>query len=134
MCTGFKARCFLRSIAIALTLVLTSNSVALAAPKQLTTDQAKQKVFARGIGNGIKVTQANGPQVVGIITGIRGDDFDVTAKGTTQSTPILYANVTALHNQGSSVGKKIGTGVIIGTVAMTVLVVIAIIGFAVSGR
>jgi hypothetical protein len=129
MCTGFKARCFLRSIAIALTLVLTSNSIALAAPKQLTTDQAKQKVFARGIGNGIKVTQANGPQVVGIITAIRGDDFDITAKGTTQSTPILYANVTALHNEGSSVGKKIGTGVLIGVVAITVVIGIGLIAF-----
>ena len=129
---GFKPSRFLRTIAIALTLVLTGNSIALAAAQQLNTDQAKQKISARGIGKEIKVTQANGDQIIGTITGIRSEDFDITLRGTTEPTPILYANVTALHNEGGSVGKKIGTGVIIGGIALGTLLVIGMIGLAVG--
>ena len=129
---AFRPTRFLRSIAVALTLILMGNSIALAAAKQLDTDQARQKISARGIGKQIKVTQADGSQIIGTITGIRGDDFDITARGTIQPTPILYANVTALHNEGSSVGKKIGVGVIIGVVAFTTMVIVAMIAYVVS--
>jgi len=125
---------FLRSILAALILTLSGNSVAFAAATALDANTSRQKIAARGIGKQIKVTQANGSQIIGIITGIRADDFDVTAKGSLQPTPIAYANVTALHNEGSSVGRKIGTGAIIGIVAFATLIGIALIAFAAGAR
>jgi len=135
MRTGKSARLislFLRSILAALILTLSGNSVAFAAAKPLDADTSRQKITARGIGKQIKVTQADGHQMIGTITGIRADDFDLTARGSLQPTPIAYANVTALHNEGSSVGKKIGIGALIGIVAFATLIGVALIAYGTS--
>jgi hypothetical protein len=124
-------RHMIRAIAAVLAVVLAGNSVALAAdaPKAKTAmDPAKlkQTLTARGLGKGVKVTELDGTAVVGILTSIQDDGFQVAPKGSTQSVTIQDANVKAIHNSGLSTGAKIGIGIGIGAAAVVLYVVIAV--------
>jgi len=114
-----------RAIAAVLAVVLLGNSVALAAgaPKVKTAMdpiKLKQALTDRGLGKGIKVTELDGTTVVGNLTAIRDDAFDVTLKKATQPTTISYSQVSKVGNGGLSTGAKIG--IVVGCVTVAVVI------------
>ena len=113
----------LRPIAAVFAMTLAINCTCLAAPP--TPAKLKLTLMKRGIGMGFKIKELDGTTVTGVLTAIHNDTFEVTAKGTTQAIVIPYAQVSAVHNQGSgtagSTAAKIGGGVAIGAGVLVVL-------------
>jgi hypothetical protein len=104
-----------RAIAAVLAVALLCNSVALAAagaPKVKTAMdpvKLKQALTDRGLGKGIKVTELDRTQQVGILTAIHNDTFEVVANEKEAKVVVIpFAQVSAVHNTGMSAGAKVG--------------------------
>jgi len=113
------AKRLLCPLALTLSFVTTSTSIAQAPATVSLMDATKlhQKLSARGIGKGVKVTETDGTTISGILVVIDTDSFQITPKKATQPTLIQNTQVVKLSNTGMSTGAKVGTGVVIGLVA-----------------
>ncbi len=120
------SRAFLRALSVTLAGALLGNSMAVASAP-LDAARVKEKLIKRGIGKGVKIKEADGRELAGVLTGIRDDEFDVTPKGSLQPTTVIYSHVVAVHNDGSSVAKKVGTGVAIGAGVYIGIVLVALV-------
>ena len=116
----------LRLLALALIFSLATTTFADAASPTVPVDPSiiHQKLVARGIGNGIKVTEIDGTVVKGTLVSIDDESFQVTPRMATQPTRIPNSQVSKIGNDGMSTGAKIGIGIAIGVTA--VLAAIAI--------
>jgi len=101
------------------------NAVAhAAAPMDAAT--AKQKVVARGIGQGVKLVRRDGTEVKGDIVAVGADAVDVRVKGTASPVSVAFADVSAVKGKGLSTGAKVGIGVGVGVVVVVAIVAIAL--------
>jgi hypothetical protein len=128
-----------RAISTVLAIVLAANSVALAADPPAPPDpvELKQMLTDRGIGNAVKVTEADGTTVTGTVVAIRGDNFDLDPTGAAQSITIPYAQVSKLENSGMSTATKVGgvaNGVLIAAGVFLVVGMLAIFHFIFHSR
>jgi hypothetical protein len=119
-----------RPLIFALLFGICLNSFATSRPPvPLDPVVAKQVIQNRGIGLGIRVTEVDGTNIRGIITAIHEDTFEVTPKGTIQSTQVSFSGLTKIHNDGSSRTGRIVKGALIGFgVLSAVSVILAVIG------
>ena len=126
---------FRRVTAIILAAGLLSEGVAEAAKVPLDPATTRRRVQARGIGQGMKVVEADGTHARGIISAIHDDSFEITPQGTAQATKIPFTQVTTLQNDGGPSKKgALKTGVAIGAgvylMAFGLIVLITIVGAA----
>jgi hypothetical protein len=119
----------LRLLALALIFSLAATTFVDAASPTVPIDSSiiHQKLVARGVGKGIKVTEIDGTVVKGTLVSIDDESFQVTPRSSTQPTRIPNSQVSKIGRDGMSTGAKIGIGVAIGT---TVVIVAIIISFA----
>ena len=116
-----------RAISLALIFAITATSFGNAATTDTPIDSAnlQQKLVARGIGKGVKVTEVDGTVVKGTLVSIDADSFQITLKGATQPTRLSNTQVHKFSNDGLSTAGKIGVGVAIGLGILVVLGIIA---------
>lgn len=113
-----------RLVSLVIVCTLMGNDVVLAAtPMDAAT--VKQKVDARGVGKGLKVTETGGTTITGSIVWIGEEGFRLKVKNEPQPTEISFAQVTGVRNSGLSRGAKIGIAV--GIVAVVVVVVAVVL-------
>ena len=116
-----------RFIATMLISVLSSNSLAFAAPKK-PADPAvlKAKIQARGVGQGVRVTLTDATDVTGMIISIGDQSFALRPKKkNAQPQEIAYGQLTAVHKDKLSRGQKVTVVVVIVSASIAVLAVIA---------
>ncbi len=116
------------ALCVALMFAICSNGIALAARVPLDAVMAKQALMKRGIGKGVKITESDGTNVTGVLTGIHDDTFEVTPEKTFAATAIPYAKVVASHNDKSTVARvgkdvAIGAGFYVGLVFIASFIV-----------
>ena len=109
-----------RFTAMFLAVVLLSNSVAFAAKKPAGPAVMKAKIQARGVGQGVRVTLTDQPDVKGVIVAIHDESFVVKSKKATEPQEIEYAHVTGVHNDKLTRGEKVG--IVAGAVATAVVI------------
>ena len=116
-----------RPVSLALVFAVTTTSFGNASATEAPIDSAnlQQKLVARGIGKGVKVTEVDGTVVKGILVSIDADSFQITPKGATQPTRISNSQVHKFSKDGLSTAGKIGVGVAIGFGILAVLGIIA---------
>lgn len=116
-----------RPVSLALIFAITTTTFSNAAVTTTPIDPAnlQQKLAARGIGKGVKVTEVDGTVVKGILVSIDPDSFQITVKGATQPTRVPNAQVHKFGNDGLSTAGKISVGVAIGFGILIVLGIIA---------
>ncbi len=116
-----------RPVSLALIFAITTTSFGNAAVTATPLDSAilQQKLAARCIGKGVKITQVDGSVVKGILVSIDADSFQITLKGMTQPTRISNTQVHKFGNDGLSTAGKVGVGVAIGIGILLVLGIIA---------
>jgi hypothetical protein len=116
-----------RPVSLALIFVVTTTSFSNAAATDTPIDSAtlQQKLVARGIGKGVKVSEVDGTVVKGILVSIDADSFQITPKGAAQPTRVSNTQVHKFSNDGLSTAGKIGVGVAIGFGILLVLGIIA---------
>ena len=115
------------SLALISSVVATSSGNAASPTVRADSSIIHQKLVARGIGQGIKVTEIDGTVVKGTLVSIDDESFQVTPKTATQPTRISISQVSKIGKDGMSTGAKVGIGIAIGA---TVVIVAIIIGFA----
>jgi hypothetical protein len=115
-----------RPVSLALVFAVTTTSFGNAAATETPIDSAnlQQRLVARGIGKGVKVTEVDGTVVKGILVSIDADSFQIAPKGATQPTRVSNSQVHKFSNDGLSTAGKIGVGIAIG---FGILVVLGII-------
>ena len=124
-------RSILRFLALTLVFSISLDSLAsVSPPVPIDPVVARHAIQNRGIGRGIHVTEVDGTNVRGIITAIHEDTFEVTPKGTTQSTTIPFAQLVQIRNDGHSHALSIGQKILIGA---GVFFIVSIIIFAAAG-
>jgi hypothetical protein len=84
-----------------LAVVLFVQSVAVAGTP-MDAVKAKQVLAKRGIGKGVKVTQADGTEVVGTLLSIGDNQFEVWPKKEAQGVFISYSMVSKVSGSGGS--------------------------------
>jgi ABC-type phosphate transport system permease subunit len=97
----------IRFTALLLIQGLLTNSVAFAAKKPVDPAVMKEKVLARGVGQGVRVTMAGNTEANGVIVSIGEQSFMVKPKHADQPQEIHYAQVTGVHNNRMGTGTKI---------------------------
>jgi hypothetical protein len=118
----------MRSTALLLIPALLSSSFAFAA-RPLTPPAVKTKLEARGLGHGIRVTLLSNGEAKGKIVSIGDQSFVLQAKGADAPQTIEYAQVTGVHNDKMSTGKKVLIGVVILGAAVGIVAAILIHSF-----
>ena len=122
-------RYVLRSLVLSLVCSISLASFATTPPVPIDPVVAKQVIQNRGIGRGIRVTEVGGTNIRGIITAIHEDKFEVTPKGTIQSTQVSFSDLTKIRNDGSSRTVRVVKGVLIGFgILSAVSILLAVIG------
>ena len=118
---------FFRPVSLALIFAVTTTSLGNAAATDAPIDSAslQQKLVARGIGKGVKISEVDGTVVKGTLVSIDADSFQITQKGATQPTRVSNTQVHKFSNDGRSTAGKIGIGVAIGVGVLLVLGIIA---------
>ena len=116
-----------RPVSLALIFAVATTSLGNAAVIDTPIDSAnlQQKLVARGIGKGVKVTEVDGTVVKGTLVSIDEDSFQITPKGATKPTRVPNTQVHKVGNDGLSTAGKIGVGVAIGFGVLLVLGIIA---------
>jgi len=115
-----------RFIATMLISVLSSNSLAFAAPKK-PADPAvlKAKIQARGVGQGVRVTLTDATDITGMIVSIGDQSFALRPKKKNAGPQeIAYAQLTAVHKDKLSRGQKVAVVVVIVSAGIAVLAVV----------
>ncbi len=118
-----------RAVALVLVVTITTNSFSHAAPASsapIDETVLHQKLMARGIGKGVKVTEIDGTVIKGTLVTIDDGSFQLTSKQATQPTRVLNSRVAKLGNDGMSTRAKVTTGVVVGVVVGIAIIVIAI--------
>jgi hypothetical protein len=133
--------------ALLLIPALLHSSFAYAASKPVDAAAIKEKIATRGVGHGVRVTLTGKTEARGIIVSIGDQSFALKVKGADQPQSILYAQVTGVHEDGSSKKAKVAdaregefstgakVGIAVGIGAMVLVVVVIVVGFlkALSG-
>ena len=110
----------LRLLAVALIFSLATTTFSDAASTRVPVESSiiHQKLMARGIGKGIKVTEIDGTVVKETLVSIDDESFQVTPRMATQPTRISNSQVSRIGKDGMSTGAKIGIGIAIGATAV----------------
>ena len=86
--------------------------------------KAKQVLAKRGVGKGVKVTEADGTEVTGMLLAIGDNQFEVWPRRGTQGVFISYSVVSRLRGSGRSKAWlytliiSVTTGVLVAFVGM----------------
>lgn len=118
----------LRLVILTLIVILATNSLGDAAVSTTPIDATAlhQKLHARGIGKGLKVTEIDGTVVKGVLVAIDDASFQLATKNTTQPTRILDTQVSKISNDGMSTAAKVTIGVAVGVVILLVAAIISL--------
>jgi len=114
---------FFRATALLLITLLVANHLGFAS-KPLDPAAVKDKVLARGVGQGVRVTLADKTETKGVIVNIGDQAFTVTPKGSTTPQEIPYAQVTGIHKDKMGTGTKV---IIVVAVAVAAIGITAIV-------
>ena len=115
----------MRFCAVLVIPALLGNDLALAAQKPLDAPAVKAKIEARGLGNGLRIVEADKTQVTGVIVSIGEQSVVLRQKSGQLPVEIPYAQVSEVHNSNHlSTGAKVGIWV---GVAAAVLGIVTIV-------
>lgn len=117
-----------RIIALLLIPTLTCNTLTLAQPKPMSAAAVKAKLDARGVGKGVRITLLDKTEFKGSIISVGDTSCSLSIKGKDQPTTVAYSDVTGVHNDKMSAGKKVGLGVGIAVGALVVVAVVIVLG------
>ena len=116
----------LTAFVLALASVFTFTAAAAQSTPAMPPARVHEKLVARSIGKGVKITELDGTVVKGILVSVSADEFQVTAGHATQPITILNTQVAKLGNTGLSTAAKIGIGIVIGVVVLIAAVAISL--------
>ncbi len=84
-----------------------------------------QKLYSRGLGSSVRVTEVNGVVVRGTLVELEPDSFEIVPKQTVHPMRISNTQVARLDNTGLPKRAKQAIGIIVGVVVVVSLAVIA---------
>ena len=113
-----------RFAALLLVPTLLINSLAFACDKPTNVAAVKVKVAARGVGQGVRVTLSDQSSATGVVAGIGEQGFTLQSNGDSKPRDIQYAQITGVHKDKLSTGKKVAIVAIIGAAAVAIYVAV----------
>jgi hypothetical protein len=112
-----------RCTAMLLIAILLGNNFSFAA-KPVDPARIKEKVLARGVGQGVRVTTADKTETKGVIVNIGDQAFTVKPKGAAEAQEFQYAQVTGIHKDKMGTGTKVIIVVAIAAVAIGITAIV----------
>jgi hypothetical protein len=103
--------------------ILLGNNFAIAS-RPVDPAKIKEKVLARGVGQGVRVTMADKTETKGVIVKIDEQAFTVKPKGSAEAQEFQYAQVTGIHNDKMGTGTKVIIVVAVAAVAIGITAIV----------
>ena len=116
----------LLSVILVLSIPISSLGEALSSvPAPMDATILHQKLYSRGIGSGVRVTEIDGTVVEGTLIELESDSFEVIPKKAVHPTQIPNRQVAMLDNDGLPKRAKMAIGIVVGVVVVVSIVVLA---------